>query len=489
MRPRSSPRRVRVRVLVSVGPIGDALALFGRRLRGLCRRLLRRFCRRLRLGRPLFGPVHALDGLFGDRLGVDGRSIPLGRRVLVRGDDRLDLVGCRFDVLGRRFQILGGLRDVRRGRLQFGRRLRDLLGPALVRASKHDGLDYAGEDEQGQGHCAGGAERAGDGRAHGDNLADHQGVRDRQQGGHDDDGQHELPVERGRRAEEEALEPGSQARQRSGRHARTHIPSPEKGSPTGAGTVTLSTHRHADSAMVADFEVIPAVDMQDGRVVQLVGGERGTGRTYGEPVAAAERWVEAGAETLHLVDLDGAFEGQRENADAIDAILAAVDVPVQLGGGIRTVPDALDLLERGVERVILGTAAVERPAIVEEISGVHANSVVVSLDAKDGEVVVSGWTEGTGLDPAEAAGRYADLGAAAILFTDVDVEGQLAGVRTDQVRRVVEAVDVPVIASGGVATLDDVRALRDAGAAAVVVGSALYEGEFTLAEAQAAVDD
>jgi len=241
--------------------------------------------------------------------------------------------------------------------------------------------------------------------------------------------------------------------------------------------------------MIADFEVIPAVDMQDGQVVQLVGGERGTGRTYGDPVAAAERWVEAGAETLHLVDLDGAFEGQRENTDAIDAILDAVDVPVQLGGGIRTVPDALDLLERGVERLILGTAAVERPTIVEEISGVHANSVVVSLDAKDGEVVVSGWTEGTGLDPAEAAGRYADLGAAAILFTDVDVEGQLAGVRTDQVTRVVEAVDVPVIASGGVATLEDVRALQHAGAAAVVVGSALYEGEFTLAEAQAAVAD
>jgi phosphoribosylformimino-5-aminoimidazole carboxamide ribotide isomerase len=241
--------------------------------------------------------------------------------------------------------------------------------------------------------------------------------------------------------------------------------------------------------MADDFEVIPAVDMQDGQVVQLVGGERGTGKTYGEPVDAARRWVEAGAETLHLVDLDGAFEGQRRNGEAIEAIIDAVDVPVQLGGGIRTVPDALSLLERGVERVILGTAAVDRPDIVGEISDVHRDSVVVSLDAKDGEVVVSGWTEGTGLDPAEAAGRYADLGAAAILFTDVDVEGSLEGVRTDPVRRVVEAVDIPVIASGGVASLDDVRALRDAGAGAVVVGSALYEGAFTLADAQAAVDE
>jgi len=236
-----------------------------------------------------------------------------------------------------------------------------------------------------------------------------------------------------------------------------------------------------------DFEVIPAVDMQDGRVVQLVGGERDTGKTYGDPVEAAERWVLEGAETLHLVDLDGAFEGERHNADAIDAILDAVAVPVQLGGGIRTVDDALALLDRGVARVILGTAAVERPEIVAEIAAAHPEGVVVSLDAKGGEVVVSGWTEGTGLDPAEAAGRYADRGAAAILFTDVDVEGQLEGVRTDAVRRVVEAVDVPVIASGGVATLEDVRALEAVGAAAVVVGTALYEGRFTLAEARDAV--
>jgi phosphoribosylformimino-5-aminoimidazole carboxamide ribotide isomerase len=238
--------------------------------------------------------------------------------------------------------------------------------------------------------------------------------------------------------------------------------------------------------MFPEFEVIPAVDMQDGQVVQLVGGERGTGRTYGDPVEAARRWVEAGAETLHLVDLDGAFEGERANAEAIDAVLAAVDVDVQLGGGIRTVADASGLLERGVDRVILGTAAVENPDIVAEISDDFPGSVVVSLDAKGGEVVVAGWTEGTGLDPAEAAARYEDRGAGAILFTDVDVEGQLDGVRTDPVRRVVDAVDVPVVASGGVASLDDVRALKEAGAAAVVVGSALYEGEFTLAAAQQA---
>jgi len=228
------------------------------------------------------------------------------------------------------------------------------------------------------------------------------------------------------------------------------------------------------------FEVIPAVDMQDGEVVQLVQGERGTETRYGDPVEAARRWVDAGARTLHLVDLDGAFEGERANAAAVEAVVDAVDVPIQLGGGIRTVDDALGLLDRGVDRVILGTAAVEQPDIVREISDARPDSVVVSLDAKGDEVVVSGWTEGTGLDPVDAAARYEELGAAAILFTDVDVEGRLEGVRTDRIERLADAVDVPVIASGGVASLDDVRACREAGAAAVVVGTALYEGAFTL---------
>jgi len=238
-----------------------------------------------------------------------------------------------------------------------------------------------------------------------------------------------------------------------------------------------------------EFEVIPAVDLQDGEVVQLVQGERGTEKRYGDPVEAAEQWIDQGAETLHLVDLDGAFEGERANAEAVERVVDAVDVDLQLGGGIRTVDDAVDLLERGVDRVILGTAAVQEPEIVGEISDEYPGTVVVSLDAKDGEVVVEGWTEGTGLDPAEAAGRYEELGAGAILFTDVDVEGRLEGVQTEPVRNVVEAVEIPVVASGGVASIDDVLALREAGAAAVVVGSALYEGEFALAEALDAVAD
>jgi phosphoribosylformimino-5-aminoimidazole carboxamide ribotide isomerase len=235
--------------------------------------------------------------------------------------------------------------------------------------------------------------------------------------------------------------------------------------------------------MFPSFEVVPAVDMQDGEVVQLVGGERDTGKTYGDPVAAAERWVDAGAETLHLVDLDGAFEGDRANADALEAVVEAIDVDVQFGGGIRTARDARRLLEAGVDRVILGTAAVENPAIVDAVTGEFPDGVVVSLDASDGEVVVQGWTEGTGLDPAEAAARYEAAGAAAVLFTDVDVEGRMDGVRRETVERVVDAVDVPVVASGGVASLEDLRALRKTGAAAAVVGTALYEGAFTLAEA------
>jgi len=236
------------------------------------------------------------------------------------------------------------------------------------------------------------------------------------------------------------------------------------------------------------FAVVPAVDMQDGEVVQLVQGERGTERTYGDPVDAATRWVDEGADTLHLVDLDGAFEGARANADAVDSILDATEVSVQVGGGIRTAEDAVGLLDRGVDRVILGTAAVENPDVVGEIAAEYGDGVMVSLDAKGGEVVVEGWTEGTGMDPVEAAQRYVDLGAAAVLFTDVDVEGRQEGVRTEPVRELADAVDIPVVASGGVATVDDVRALRDAGAAGVVVGTALYEGSFTLEEAQRAVE-
>ena len=238
------------------------------------------------------------------------------------------------------------------------------------------------------------------------------------------------------------------------------------------------------------FEVIPAVDVQDGETVQLVGGDPETGTAYGDPGEVARRWVSEGAETIHVVDLDGAFAGRRVNDTALGRIRSAVgeQATLQVGGGIRTAADAVELVDSGVDRVILGTAAVEEPAIVERVSDQRPGSVVVSLDARDEQVVVSGWTEETGLDPAEAAARYESLGAGAILYTDVDVEGQLAGVNADRVRRVTEAVSIPVIASGGVASVEDLLALRDAGAGAVVVGTALYEDRFTLPEAREALD-
>ncbi|MFB6111709.1 MAG: 1-(5-phosphoribosyl)-5-[(5-phosphoribosylamino)methylideneamino]imidazole-4-carboxamide isomerase [Halobacteriaceae archaeon] len=241
--------------------------------------------------------------------------------------------------------------------------------------------------------------------------------------------------------------------------------------------------------MFDGFEVVPAVDIQDGKAVQLVGGERGTETNYGSPAEAARRWVAEGARSLHIVDLDGAFEGERRNAAAVDAILDTVEVPIQLGGGIRSVDDATRRLKAGIDRVVLGTLAVERPDAVQEIATEYPNGVVVSLDTAEGEVVIEGWTEGTGLDPVEAARRYAELGAAGILYTDVDVEGKQTGIRAEPIRRLATTVDIPVIASGGVASVEDVLAVREAGAAACVVGTALYEGAFTLTEARAALDD
>lgn len=228
------------------------------------------------------------------------------------------------------------------------------------------------------------------------------------------------------------------------------------------------------------FEVIPAVDVKDGQAVQLVGGDPAESEGYGDPTAAAQQWVRTGADVLHLVDLDGAFEGERHNAGAIAEIVDAVDATVHLGGGIRTAEDAVALLDRGVDRVILGTAAIERPAIVEEITAQRPDSVIVSLDARDDEVVVAGWTEKTGLQPTTVVEEYADRGAAGILYTDVAVEGQLTGVRADRIERVVDAASIPVLASGGVSSIKDLQALKTAGAAGAVVGSALYEGHFTL---------
>ncbi|MFB6198293.1 MAG: HisA/HisF-related TIM barrel protein, partial [Halobacteriaceae archaeon] len=155
--------------------------------------------------------------------------------------------------------------------------------------------------------------------------------------------------------------------------------------------------------MFDQFEVIPAIDIEDGEVVQLVSGERGTETKYGDPVILARRWVNAGANTLHIVDLDGAFGGERLNSDSIATIINDVDSDIQLGGGIRNEREALRVLEQGVDRVVLGTAAIQEPEIVERVSKDYPSGVIVSLDAKGGEVLIKGWTERTGLDPIDAA--------------------------------------------------------------------------------------
>jgi phosphoribosylformimino-5-aminoimidazole carboxamide ribotide isomerase len=232
------------------------------------------------------------------------------------------------------------------------------------------------------------------------------------------------------------------------------------------------------------MEVIPAVDMKDGECVQLVQGNEETAETYGDPVESARRWVSEGAERLHVVDLDGAIDGDRRNAAHVRRIVDETDVSVQVGGGVRSVEEAETLFEAGADRVVMGTAAMENPPLVGRAA--EHGDVVVSLDARDGEVVVEGWKESADVSPVEAARRFEDEGASAFLFTNVDDEGLLDGVTVAPVEELVNAVDVPVIASGGVATTDDVAALREAGAAGVVIGTAFYEGHMSYAEAKEA---
>ena len=232
------------------------------------------------------------------------------------------------------------------------------------------------------------------------------------------------------------------------------------------------------------MDVIPAVDMKDGECVQLVQGDEKTAETYGDPVEAARRWVSEGAERLHIVDLDGAIDGERRNAANVRRIVDETDVAVQVGGGVRSVEDATNLFEAGADRVVMGTAAMENPPLVGRVA--EHGEVVVSLDAHDGEVVVEGWKEGAGVSPVEAARRFENKGASAFLFTNVDDEGLLEGVTVEPVEELVAAVDVPVIASGGVTTTDDVAALREAGAAGAVIGTAFYEGRMTYDEAKEA---
>jgi phosphoribosylformimino-5-aminoimidazole carboxamide ribotide isomerase len=229
--------------------------------------------------------------------------------------------------------------------------------------------------------------------------------------------------------------------------------------------------------------VFPAVDILGGKCVQLVQGKRETARVFGDPRECARRWLEAGAEALHVINLDGAFGDSGKNASIIQGIHRETGVFLQLGGGIRSIEDARSWLDTGVDRIILGTLAVREPDSVRTLSGEAGPSrVVASVDARGGQVVVEGW-RAPGGDYLAWAGRFEDLGAGSLLFTNVDVEGLEQGIRPEPVRRLLGATRLPVVVAGGISSLGDIATLKGLGAAGVVLGSALYSGKIDLGKA------
>ena len=225
--------------------------------------------------------------------------------------------------------------------------------------------------------------------------------------------------------------------------------------------------------------IIPAVDIKNGKCVQLVQGIPGTEQIVIEnPEIVAEEWENKGAELLHVINLDGAFGNSSKNLEVVKKILKTVSIPVQLGGGIRTLKDAANLLDIGIEKVILGTMAVETPEKVEELSNEYgSNRTIVALDSKDKKVVVKGWTEKTGKNAPELGVTLQRKGAGGILFTNVDVEGLMKGFNINPLLELLKAVDIPVIYSGGVTSLGDIEELSLTKTYGVVIGSALYKGK------------
>ncbi|MEJ6510615.1 MAG: 1-(5-phosphoribosyl)-5-[(5-phosphoribosylamino)methylideneamino]imidazole-4-carboxamide isomerase [Actinomycetota bacterium] len=239
------------------------------------------------------------------------------------------------------------------------------------------------------------------------------------------------------------------------------------------------------------MDLYPAIDLLDGRAVRLYQGDYARETVYNEdPVAQAKAFAAAGARWIHVVDLDAARTGAPRNREVIAAICDAVDVPIQTGGGVRSEAAADALFELGVTRVVLGTAALEDPALVRLLASRHP--VAVGLDARGREVAVRGWEEGSGQDLLDVARGFADAGVEALIVTEIGRDGTLEGPDLDGLGEVLEATELPVIASGGVGTLADVialDALRSAGRrlSGAIVGRALYEGAFTLSDALASV--
>lgn len=230
---------------------------------------------------------------------------------------------------------------------------------------------------------------------------------------------------------------------------------------------------------------IPAVDIKNGKCVQLVQGKPGTEQVViDNPVEVALGWQEKGAEMLHLIDLDGAFGDNRRNQELIASMVEELSIPIEMGGGIRSKEDVTKLLNTGIERVILGTLAMENPEIVTELSKEFASErVMVALDSKDNQVVVKGWTEKTSKTVPEMGKIMEEAGTGSILFTNVDYEGLLEGFQVDPLLKLLEAVDIPVVYAGGVSSLDDLKVLSDTDVYGVVIGSALYRGKIDFEEA------
>jgi phosphoribosylformimino-5-aminoimidazole carboxamide ribotide isomerase len=238
--------------------------------------------------------------------------------------------------------------------------------------------------------------------------------------------------------------------------------------------------------------LFPAIDIRDGKAVRLIQGDYDRETRYDDdPVVAARRWVDGGAHWLHVVDLDGAREGEPVNLEHVRRIVAAVNVPVQLGGGLRDSKKVEEAISSGAERVVLGTAAVRDPEMAEAIASVHGDRVVVSVDSRSGKVAAEGWTVESELGTIDVIAELSRRGLSRFVYTPVEVDGLMEGPDLNSLGEVARATDGQVIYSGGIGTLDDLRAVAGLGldnVEGVIVGRALYEQRFTIAEARTALE-
>lgn len=235
------------------------------------------------------------------------------------------------------------------------------------------------------------------------------------------------------------------------------------------------------------MKVIPAIDIKDGNVVRLVRGEHEQITVYStDPADMARRWRSQGASILHVVDLDGAFSGEPKNMDSVAMIVKSVDIPVELGGGLRSLESIKWAFNIGVARVILGTKVVEDLEFISAAIKKYGERVVVSIDAKNGFVMIHGWTKSSIINAVDMAGRMEHLGASSIIYTDITVDGTLAGPNIMRLNNFLNSVNIPVTIAGGISCVDDIRklcALNRKNITGVIVGKALYEGEVNLREA------